>query len=774
MENMRRTLLQPTLRMSNGGNFFTRLVGGSKTGKTLAGRGAAIDAATAAAAPTPAPAPPPKPERTVADIRFKDGGSLRTGAGGHVPGKGQGDKIDALYEPGEFVVSNDMLDAAPELRSELSSLRGRVLASKGMTPEQADAKAVGHTSLRAANGLDPYVNHRAPNPRMAAPPPQLGYTPAQASTALAVDTRPNFTVGSAPAPAVQPAVQPATSTFGDEAVQRARDAAARRSAAPGAPAPGAPAAPAPTRMQNVMSGAKSMAGGALRAVGGAGLGYGAADAAIRTFRDDSDPASTARREGLVSQIPLQDGSAAPYSEPQPFTPGERVMRGAREFADKTLPALPGIAATMPLTGAANSLRTGGALAAAAPSRLAVGGFVAGAGARGLQEMAGTETTAPTPTPAAGPAQTPTGLPAGTSLRSPGIYETRRPGQAVEFGDQASLTDTGFRNRGAISAQNMAAADALDARYRSAASPGDEGGQPDGGLFIGSDTGGFGLLDKNYQRERSLRMETTSSKGGLESGAGYKARIQGAAEALKAFNGEQSAAPRLRAEREVARQDSLRKDSTARRGQDLDALGRAGEQQSAAAVQNAKRIEDNRKYELDVARLGVDAANKEWDNKRAGEAGFDKRIEGMVGTDKDGKPDLRAASQVRNAANAFLAKAQRDAEDLLAQQPGNKKAMGVIDDIKRNGVAGIDDDTMRSFMVGAQANSVAKKDDGLWPWSSKSTNTSAPVGSLELENNFLFPNRFVADNGQKLSKGAVKANPDLSELVKPPKPPREQR
>ena len=42
--------------------------------------------------------------------------SLRMQDGGHVPGSGTGDKIPAKYEPGEFVVSNDMIDDNPGLR----------------------------------------------------------------------------------------------------------------------------------------------------------------------------------------------------------------------------------------------------------------------------------------------------------------------------------------------------------------------------------------------------------------------------------------------------------------------------------------------------------------------------------------------------------------------------------------------------------------------------------------------------------------------------------
>ncbi len=85
---------------------------------------------------------------------LKNGGTLRTGAGGDVPGTGRGDKIPAKYEPGEFVVSNDMLRADPGLRGELRALRKKVLAKKGMTPEMADAQALnGGKGLRAEGGF---------------------------------------------------------------------------------------------------------------------------------------------------------------------------------------------------------------------------------------------------------------------------------------------------------------------------------------------------------------------------------------------------------------------------------------------------------------------------------------------------------------------------------------------------------------------------------------------------------------------------------------------
>lgn len=114
--------------------------------------------------PQPAPLPvmqpsAPAPIGVAGGLDGMGGGSMarREAAaglqdGGDVPGRGEGDKIPAMYEPGEFVVSNDMLDAAPSLRGHLHGLRNNVLASQGRTPQEANANALRKGGVRAAAG----------------------------------------------------------------------------------------------------------------------------------------------------------------------------------------------------------------------------------------------------------------------------------------------------------------------------------------------------------------------------------------------------------------------------------------------------------------------------------------------------------------------------------------------------------------------------------------------------------------------------------------------
>lgn len=138
---------QPSLRLADGGNFITRwaqnVMRPGNTDKRLREIEAPPPAPVARPAPPPPP-PPPPPNATPdnpAGIRFQDGGV--------VPGSGRGDKIPAKYEPGEFVVSNDMIDDNPGLREHLAGLRAETLAARGKTVEEADAKALRyHGGLR--------------------------------------------------------------------------------------------------------------------------------------------------------------------------------------------------------------------------------------------------------------------------------------------------------------------------------------------------------------------------------------------------------------------------------------------------------------------------------------------------------------------------------------------------------------------------------------------------------------------------------------------------
>lgn len=208
------------------------------------------------------------------------------------------------------------------------------------------------------------------------------------------------------------------------------------------------------------------------------------------------------------------------------------------------------------------------------------------------------------------------------------------------------------------------------------------------------------------------------------------------------------------------------DETTRRSQDIDLYGkdltaRAAENKVKADKDAAERIFKAGRDDAEALRT-----DKVADNKRAGGKAFDDRVLGLAGVDKDNKPNVAAASQMRTAANAFLASKIAEADAALAKDPNNMRARAIKQDIEKNGLEGIDEDTLRKVLLGVQANQVAKAEDG---WrifgGGKAVNTTAPVKTLREEKNILLPNQYVTDNGQRIPKSAVEDNPDLASLIR---------
>lgn len=175
-----------------------------------------------------------------------------------------------------------------------------------------------------------------------------------------------------------------------------------------------------------------------------------------------------------------------------------------------------------------------------------------------------------------------GTPAASPVGSNPLVKQIAPGifrQGNSFSDSAAGAAEGAKPA-PISAQNMAAADALAQRYATqnplvqAAQP----QQPQGGAYIPQDTGGFGLLDKGYQQRRSAMMDVASLK-------------PGAGRALASLLQQQEDAPKLGLEREKAAQAG--QESAAdrlMRGQELNA--KLGESAADRALKS-QELADNR-------------------------------------------------------------------------------------------------------------------------------------------------------------------------------------
>jgi hypothetical protein len=231
-------------------------------------------------------------------------------------------------------------------------------------------------------------------------------------------------------------------------------------------------------------------------------------------------------------------------------------------------------------------------------------------------------------------------------------------------------------------------------------------------------------------------------------------------------------PALKLLTEQAQQETLR------RGQDLQAGTAMASNQSSLRAAQIKAISDEAKAQREQgnadrtylagredARANQDGRRR--DDKRASADAFAKRISTMVGVGEDNKPDMATAAAVVNGANAFLADKMVEIEKVLAADPKNQKALALKRDIEQNGLDALDEDTIRTMILGQKANRVARENDG-WtinPWAGRATNTDTPVTSLREQRNMILPNQYITDNGQMIPAGAVEDNPDLRRLVR---------
>lgn len=265
--------------------------------------------------------------------------------------------------------------------------------------------------------------------------------------------------------------------------------------------------------------------------------------------------------------------------------------------------------------------------------------------------------APTrPVPAAQPTVTASSSPA---LRDPTPTRRVNGGSSPLFTNlpEGSADSAALMGRGAISPRNMAAADALSARY--ATQPQAEAPGGAAAAFIPKDTGGYGLLDRDRLRERSLRMDADQLKPGSRS-------------ALRAFYSRQEQQDKNEsAERTAANNaTTLRRGQdisaeTDRRGQDMDLQGKLAPVRQAGVLRQMKAQVmqdaggDYRVAARNWAAQGGDPKDflDPYTSEQSGlsNARDNLRKEFQIIDPKTGKPDEAASSQAFDAVRQIYPK-----------------------------------------------------------------------------------------------------------------------
>ena len=720
-----------------------------------------------------------EPERPL--MQFKDGGSLRTGQGGHVPGTGHGDKIDAKYEPGEFVVSNAMLDAEPGLREQLHGLRTSVLAEKGVTPEQADAKAVSGGTLRAeSGGLFPYNRpekdiYAGLGKSASAPentPKPSGMLAPQQTRGMDGQTQ-DTVAGDGPANSGG-----ATGGWGDTG-SAAGSGGRRTDSGP------------PPNASRVFNAAKSELEDSLRAgryAGAAGTAVrGALGTAVGLGADTynkfagSDFGSVARpAEDFGRAVVGMEGRKA-TAPAAPAAPTQQNPAQA-DFRRSELAAMPGQdpgrAAAEPKTVHGTDGRQYLPEAVSDSDRLRSDGLIKQAfsrdekrvteqnaeqgnlafGRNGMNDGINTLRSEPKAMDLANQGWAARGAGVKASLDSKGglVLSNSTGPEKMQYTDRAGNPTSQYENTAQFdNGQKQLAAATASLR------------NPDGSKWSANDNALMAAnirdgIDPTAGTSRApAPTQMSPLRARLESLGSSKMNKTQAATLLSLRQADQQHESAT-AQNATRSKDAAATNETALRGQDMKLQGEREQAAGVKANALAAKAEADRKYELDVTRLGIETANKNRDDKRAGEEAFAKRIGGMVGNDKDGT----AAAGVVNAANLFLGDSIRAAEAELKTNPSNAKALRDLGRLKKEGVNALDDKMISELVLGRQAASTAQDYDGYGPWAGKAKNSAAPIKTLSLKKGIVFDD-YVSDDAsgnQVIPARALKDRPDLNRLV----------
>lgn len=267
------------------------------------------------------------------------------------------------------------------------------------------------------------------------------------------------------------------------------------------------------------------------------------------------------------------------------------------------------------------------------------------------------------------------------------------------------------------------------------------------VSIGADTGGFGILDKNYQRARSLRMDASSTKNNMETSAQHTARTGAAANALQEMEKEASDAPRMAAERnnqlriaqsanDTQGRIASMHNTTALRGQDMTLAGHQMTVNQQANHNQLQLMAEQRKYDQERRQYKAGRDDKSFEQRQQATKNLHEEIGNMLPPGADGKPDLAKAATYAQGLTAHVAGAAKQYRDMAQKDPSNPKAKDWLDTaghLDEKGVGALNVEDKQRLLAGMTARDVEADNHSTFnPFGGTAVNSNAPVTSLRLK------------------------------------------
>lgn len=276
------------------------------------------------------------------------------------------------------------------------------------------------------------------------------------------------------------------------------------------------------------------------------------------------------------------------------------------------------------------------------------------------------------------------------------------------------------------------------------------------------------------------LRNAAAKGSWSPRGGYKGDDAAVQAALAPINNRQ----RLR---EISLQNEGRmgearlRDATDRRGQDQTSADRrySSDQTlrgtlASNALANQRLAfdarKDDRDYQLNVAKYGVERADKNFTQRQSAQEDITKQVTNMLPPTADGKPDTASAARYSSALNAQVAQRTQQLRAQLAKTPDRKDVAAELDALESKGLGAMDPVAVRKFIVGQQTAELAAKTgtSRFNPIGTSAANSTAPITSLR-EQPSLFGSDYVSDRGDVIPGRYLRDNgqfnQDLNALIK---------
>lgn len=354
-----------------------------------------------------------------------------------------------------------------------------------------------------------------------------------------------------------------------------------------------------------------------------------------------------------------------------------------------------------------------------------------------QRLAAGTQRSPLGGPAAQPGQL--GQPGETVDDSRTLRRQDRPGQSPLFTnvpDGGMLGNDNLMNRGQVSAQNMAAADAMDAQQHQ-----ESVGRLRQAQYASevqrAQTLNQGEALRQSEAKRAQLMDQLQSG---KIGARKSARL-----ALATMDSDTQNANQRRAT-DLNYDATLRGHDVSLRGQDVQMFGHRATTANNRAKLLYDMSKDQRDYNLNVEKFGVEKSSNALKQREASDKAMREQILGQLPMVKDanGKmvPDEQGATQYMRSAYARMDQRQNELMKELQANPKNKEAQAELESLQHYGLGALsaDPQAKNEFLVGMQARGAARENASWWnPMSADRAAgaSSQPITSLKWDPDSLF-------------------------------------